>query len=126
MVDKSVREIAEILLEITGEKLVYSEVKELFDDIEMKESDDFTIDFAGGEFRIIDEDSIFDIYVDEIEELTKDCYLGGGDLPSWVAIDWETTAKNVLDYDGYGHHFASWDGEEHETRSTGYYIFRIG
>ena len=51
--------------------------------------------------------------------------LGAGKL-WWVAIDWEKTAQNCLDADGYGHHFASYDGDELEIMLNGdlYYFFR--
>lgn len=83
---------------------------------------DFSFELDGMEFRIIDEDFINDIHTEEIEELTKDCYLDGNDLPWWVEVDWEETAKNLRDTDGYGHHFNHYDGGELYT--DGWYIFR--
>ena len=87
------------------------------------ESDNSTIELDGMEFRLINEDAIREIYQDEQEELIKDCYLSNlKEIPWWLEIDWEKTVENVLDSDGYGHHFASYDGGELYT--DGYYIFR--
>jgi len=87
------------------------------------ESDSSTIELDGMEFRLINEDAIREIYQDEQEELIKDCYLSNlKEIPWWLEIDWEKTVENVLDSDGYGHHFASYDGGELYT--DGYYIFR--
>lgn len=86
---------------------------------------DFTFDFDGNEYRIIQEDSIWDIYVEEIKNIVEDCYeLNLDKLPGFIAvkIDWEETAQNAY-ADGYGHTFSSYDGSEEEA--AGYYIFRI-
>lgn len=38
-------------------------------------------------------------FTEYAEELVKDCGYINGDLPTWIAIDWEETAKNVrVDY----------------------------
>lgn len=86
---------------------------------------DFYIEIDGSEYRFIAESHIWDIYVDSIEELSRDCFLGS-DIPWWIAIDWEETAENCLQADGYGHHFASYDGDEHECKIgvENYYYFR--
>jgi len=87
------------------------------------ESDNSTIELYGMEFRLINEDSIREIYQDEQEELIKDCYLSNlKEIPWWLEIDWEATVQNCLDSDGYGHHFASYDSSELYT--DGFYIFR--
>ena len=90
--------------------------------------EDFYVELEGGEYRFIHEQDIWDIYVEGIEEITKECYLcvGQKDLPWWISIDWEKTAETCYDADGYGHHFASYDGEEDEQEFWGelYYIFR--
>lgn len=91
---------------------------------------DFLWETESGEYRIINEDVIFEIYKDEIRETTQDCYLNGLDLDKywWIAIDWEKTAQNVLDSDGYGHHFSHYDHSEQEFKLDGvwYHVFRVG
>jgi len=104
-------------------------------------------DFEAGNYRIIHEDSIDDIMK---EELSSDTYLLGC-FQSWfiagiLEISPECVEKaqanecykvlgemllkqmdrvvdGYISNDGYGHHFASYDGHEYE--SEGYYIFRI-
>lgn len=94
---------------------------------ELKEhmgEDDFTFDFDGNGYRLISDDAIWDIYVDEIKNIVNDCYeLNLDKIPDFVAvsIDWEQTAKNAY-VDGYGHTFSGYDGSECEA--GGYYIFR--
>nr|DAI87257.1 MAG TPA: hypothetical protein [Caudoviricetes sp.] len=90
--------------------------------------DDNQFEFDGNEYRLIksDEDVIWPIYRDAIQNLVKDCYsdvLKLDDIPSFIAVsvDWEQTAKNAY-ADGYGHQFSSYDGSEYEA--GGYYIFR--
>lgn len=94
----------------------------------LNSDNDFYVEIDGEEYRFINEDAIWDIYVEGIEEITKECYLciGQKDLPWWIDIDWEGTAENCLQADGYGHHFASYDGIEHEYKlgEENYYIFR--
>jgi hypothetical protein len=85
---------------------------------------DFNFDFDGNEYRIISEDSIWSIYVCEIQNIVEDCYeLNLDKIPEFIAvsIDWEQTAKNAYS-DGYGHTFSGYDGSECEA--GGYYIFR--
>ena len=86
--------------------------------------EDFTFDFDGNEYRLISEDAIWAIYVDEIKNIAMDCYdLKLESIPDFVAfsIDWEQTAKNAS-VDGYGHTFSSYDHSE--ELAGGYYIFR--
>lgn len=84
--------------------------------------DDFYIDdLPCGEVRLIHESEIDDIWKESLIEMIKDCY-DLSDVPSFVEIDWEATAKNCM-VDGKGHHFASYDHQEHY--SNGFYIFRI-
>lgn len=92
--------------------------------------DDFHIVLDGSEFRFIHTDAIWDIYVNGIKEVTEECYFNGTitDQMWWLEIDWEKTAKNCLDADGYGHHFASYDGDEMELdvdKDNAYYFFRV-
>lgn len=87
------------------------------------ESDDTTIELDSMEFRIINEDAIQEIYQDSQEELIKDCYFPTlQEIPWWLEIDWKTTVQNVLNSDGYGNHFSTYDGGELYT--DGFYIFR--
>jgi hypothetical protein len=86
--------------------------------------DDFYVEIDGEEYRFINEDAIWDIYVEGIQAITEECFTGK--LDWWIAIDWEETAENCLQADGYGQHFASYDGNEHEYKlgEENYYIFR--
>lgn len=98
------------------------EVNEL--EYEVENSNDFSIEIDGREYRFISEYEIWDVYVSEIKSITLDCY--DLKLPNWLSIDWQETAKNCL-VDGYGHTFASYDGDEIEYHFNGrlYHIFRI-
>ena len=89
-------------------------------------SDDFTIDFDGNEYRIIHNEAIWDIYVEEIKQIVNDCYdLKIDKIPAFIAvsIDWEATAHNAY-ADGYGHTFARYDGDETNSDNGDYWIFR--
>ena len=88
--------------------------------------DDFYVEIDGCEFRFIAEQEIFGIYVDSVEQMVQECYLGGSELPYWVEIDWDQTAENLYESDGYGHHFATYDANEYEYTLGGYdyYVFR--
>lgn len=101
------------------------ELIELYETLENEiESDDFTVEFDGNEYRIISDNSIWGIYVEEIKNIVEDCYdLKLDSIPDFIAfeIDWGQTAKNAY-ADGYGHTFASYDGEESEA--AGFWIFR--
>jgi hypothetical protein len=90
----------------------------------LNSENDFYVEIDREEYRFINEDVIWDIFVDEIQQFTEDCYTGK--LKWWIAIDWEQTAENCLQADGYGLHFASYDGNEHEYKlgEENYYIFR--
>lgn len=87
---------------------------------------DFTLDFDGEEYRIIPDSDIWEIYVEEIKNIVKDCYsdfLNLDKIPAFIAvsIDWEETAKNAYT-DGYGHTFSWYDGSEY--KAGGHWIFR--
>ena len=95
-------------------------------DISDNFSADFTIDFDGNKYRIIHSEAIWDIYVEEIKQIVNDCYeLKLDKVPAFIAvsIDWEATAHNAYS-DGYGHTFASYDGEETKSDNGKYWIFR--
>ena len=98
-------------------------IKALRESIDQEEYD-FTLDFDGNEYRIIHEDSIWGIYVEEIKNIVESCYdLKLDQLPGFIAvsIDWENTATNAY-VDGYGHTFSGYDGSEEKVGD--YYIFR--
>jgi len=121
---KEVKTLLSGICEHGGHSLTFSEVKEALENLDCSLSDDFTFELDGNEYRIISENSIWDIYVETIKEIIDDCYdLKLDDIPSFIAfeIDWEQTAQNAY-ADGYGHTFASYDGEE--SKAAGYFIFR--
>lgn len=102
-------------------------ILEALEEIDENISDDFTLDFDGCEYRIIADSAIWEIYKESIQNIVEDCYsdvLNLDKVPTFIAfqIDWEQTAKNAF-VDGYGHTFASYDGEETET-DNGYWVFR--
>lgn len=86
---------------------------------------DFHVELDNTEWRIIDSAWIDEIATEEIKEIVTDCYLNGTDLDKywWIEVDWKKTAKNCIDADGYGHHFASYDHEEYYF-DEGWYFFR--
>lgn len=84
------------------------------------EADFYIDDLPCGDVRLIHEDAIDDIWEESLIEQIKEC-CDLSNVPDFVEIDWEATAKNCM-VDGKGHHFASYDGEEHY--SNGFYIFR--
>jgi hypothetical protein len=115
------KEIVEGIIEYGNHSGDYSLIKELFELVEREKGCDFLVEFDGAEYRVIDNDDIWPIYVEGIKEITQDCYLTEGELPSFIAVDWEETAENCM-VDGYGHHFSSYDGGHSETDS--FHIFR--
>lgn len=102
------------------------EIYEILDLIEyikdsMQTEDDFYIDsLPCGEVRLISKDQIDTIWTESLIEQIKDCY-DLSNVPDFVSIDWDQTTENCK-VDGLGHHFASYDGEEHE--SGNFHIFR--
>ena len=77
----------------------------------LKDQDDFYQEIDGNEYRFISDFAIWDVYVEEIQHITEDCY--EIKAPAWLEIDWEQTAKNCY-IDGYGHTFSHYDGNEYE------------
>jgi len=119
------REILETCLnavDSTPEDYEFFELKGLMENIIDKcaSENDFWLELAGGECRLIDENEIDEIWTESLIDQIEDCY-DLSDLPNFVVIDWEQTAENCK-VDGKGHHFASYDHEEHN--SNGWYIFR--
>lgn len=111
----------------TNEDYTFTEIKEKLQEIiDNLGEQDFNLELCTGEVRIINSDDIDDIWTDSLIEQIKDCYEFPKvleELPKWVTceIDWEQTAENCK-VDGLGHHFASYDGQEHSA--SGFYIFR--
>ncbi len=122
---KTARNILETMLnasdEYPSEYSLY-ELKAYIEDIADKLGTDLDFYFETdcAEFRLISEDVIDEIWTESLIEQIKDCY-DLSEVPNFVSIDWEQTAENCK-VDGMGHHFATYDGEEHEA--SGYYIFR--
>lgn len=119
------RDILELISESLQLEINRDEVREIERNIESE--NDFYVEIDGQEYRFIHDAFIWDIYVDGIKEITEECYLiNDGAKQWWIAIDWEKTAENCYDADGYGHHFASYDGNEVEWAFDGenYHIFR--
>ena len=116
------REVLEFIYDELDLAINRDEVRELTQLLKDLEGD-FYIEIDGQEYRFIHDSEIWDIYVEAIKEITEDCY----DIkaPTWLAIDWEQTAENCS-VDGYGHTFASYDGEEIEFdfKAEFYHIFR--
>lgn len=125
--------VADSMLEVVAKAAMASGIQldiasDIFDALESLENyhgeDDFTLEFDGNEYRIIREDAIWDIYVEEIKQTVEDCYeLNLEKIPDFIAIsvDWEQTAKNAY-ADGYGHQFSGYDGSE--EKAANHYIFR--
>lgn len=94
-----------------------------------RDREDFTVDFGRIEYRIISDDEIEAIHRREIEDLVDDCYnlekvrkeLGG--VGRYLTFDCDAFARDARISDGYGHHFASYDGAEIEVGN--YHIFRV-
>ena len=110
----------EVVSSVISSTVDASEVIEACDSLE--DSEYFTLD--GCEYRVIHDDDIFSTFLDEFEELVRDCYIPR-DFPSFLKIDWEASAREVLMSNGYAHHFSSWDGDFHKE-VAGYNIFRVG
>lgn len=119
-IDQANTDIADYMIDHGGDNIAIPEYLELIEAINNQEYIE-GFDLCR-EFRLIHEDDIWDIYVDYIEELTKDCYLHGNELPDFLAIDWEQTAENCS-ADGYGHSFSGYDGSEELLH--GVYIFCV-
>ncbi len=119
-------------MEKITEQLHFLEIKnksELNDLLEMMANNrDFTFEFANGqEYRIITDYKIYDIYCEEQEDMLKEIYPEVFDNNLWwVEIDMDKTIENILDADGYGNLFATYDGKENEVNFEGelFHFFR--
>jgi hypothetical protein len=104
---------------------VKHEVADLLDAMEREEDDlDYYWEVGKQEWRVIHVNAIDEIAEEEIKDLVQEVYLHQADLSKlwWIAIDWQETAENVINADGYGHHFGRYDGHEYEFNN--YYFFR--
>lgn len=81
---------------------------------------DFYIECLSMEFRAIHDDIIDELWSESLEEQLKDCY-DLSSIPDFIVVDWEQTVENCK-VDGKGHHFATYDSEEHDT--TNYTFFK--
>ena len=118
-----IREYRELLREIKDILEIVSfdsdELQELCDNLG---GADFNVELDGAGYRFIHETEIEDIFAESIQELFDDCY-NLDDIPSILLchIDWDGVVRDCM-VDGYGHHFAGYDGMEHEVED--YHIFR--
>ena len=94
-----------------------------------RDDQDFTVNFGRIEYRFIHDDAIERIHRAEIEDLVDDCYSLDrvrGDLGSvgqYLMFDYDALARDARISDGYGHHFAGYDGEEIENGA--WHAFRV-
>lgn len=98
--------------------------KSEWDNLKMHIGDnDFYIYLDGGEYRFIKNDCINSMYESELQDFIIDNYLS--QIPQFIEIDWDETINNCM-MDGYGNHFATFDGEEHyiDLDDYAYYYFR--
>jgi len=117
---------AENLLTLINKEfeLEKEELQEIEEQIETLNFDGYDyIDIDWGEYRVIADNQIEDLYYDSIKELVEECYLWNSDLPSFITnnIDWDWIVKECM-YDWYWHHFNWYDGWEIE--GEGFYLFR--
>lgn len=128
---RNILETANNACDCTNDDYTFTELKELMQEIidnlegnttnSWHDSNDFTIEgLACGEVRVINSDSIGEIWHDSLIEQIKECY-DLSNVPDFIAMDWDQTAENCK-VDGLGHHFAGYDHEEHSTET--HYIFR--
>ena len=78
----------------------------------LNEEDDFTVEIDSREYRFISADTVEEVFDEECQQLIEDCY-DLSNIPNFIAIDWESTVAKCR-YDGLGHQFAHYDGEEIE------------
>lgn len=90
---------------------------------------DFTVETDEGEFRFIHENEIESIHRESIEQFVDDCYdlekmkKDMGTLANYFNFDYDGFAEDCKNSDGYGRHFASYDGDEYENGN--FYMFRV-
>jgi hypothetical protein len=121
---ESISEIIDIIETELSIECTTDDAENLID--EMYRKNDFTIEIDGCEYRFINDSAIWDIYFDEQKDLIEECYINDLNKEWWIVIDWEATIDNVYSADGYGHHFATYDGSEYNInwKNELWYIFR--
>ena len=93
-----------------------------------EDQEDFTVELNEGEYRIIHDDAIEDIFDSEIRQLADDCYeikdikkkMGG--VGMYFTFDYDSFVKDCRT-DGYGYHFSSYNGSEESVGPWN--IFRV-
>lgn len=104
--------------DLSSSDFTITEIAEILEEIMNDESGDFELALGNRSVRLIDDDVIEQIWENELgnqlDEQTDD-------VPSFIVIDREETIEN-LKIDGEGHHFGSYDGNEHSAHSCS--VFR--
>ena len=127
-IKSDVRQLLELMVNAEGCELLYSEIKDYYERLQDALDSDYASDygldfeFEGVEHRIIGKGEIDDIWTNSLIEQVKECY-DLSDVPSFIAIDWNATAK-ACKVDGLGHHFNHYNGGELET--SDFHVFRLG
>lgn len=94
-----------------------------------RDDQDFTVDFGHIEYRFIHDDDIEAIHRKDIENTVDDCYdldtvrKNLGNIGQYLTFDYDALARDARISDGYGHRFASYDGEEIEFGD--WHAFRV-
>lgn len=84
----------------------------------LEDSQYFALD--GAEYRVVSDEELFDVYLEEFISLNE----GTFDIPAWLQVDWEASARDVIASYGYASYFSSWDGETH-IEVDHYNLFRV-
>ena len=96
--------------------------------LDAEDGADFVVCFERAEYRFIRDDEISSIFREEMEELADDCYDISrikerlGNVGQYFTFDYDAFVRDC-EMDGYGHHFAGYDGEEIEADD--WHAFRI-
>ena len=98
------------------------DLKEIKDNIESSDYRDFTIELeSSGEFRLIQEDAIDDVFYNSVCDLVDDCYLSNKDDIVKRYFDYQQFVRDC-EMDWFWSHFSWYDWSEEYF--DGYYIFR--
>jgi len=92
-----------------------SEVLEACDALDSSQY--FTLD--GATYRVLHDNELFPTFTEEFRDLCKSAI----EIPAWLHIDWESTARDAVWPDGYAPHFSRYDGSTHIEIGR-YNIFR--
>lgn len=137
-----IKAIVEAILSHNGGEHVYSDIKELIENVESDFGYDFNVDFDGRGYRIIENDSILDTMKKELasdeyvlgcgtawfisditgipsEAIEKiqaaDCFDALGIIIANCDDMLTAFAEGIIRHDGAGHYFSSYDGSEKDT-----------